>query len=115
VWYDGLADEPRAEREPLSRFLLQFTLCEAAFVGPYGGFAAIGSEQAQQLVALLRNVPLQPMRWPSDPTHYYVGQGVVAMVCDTGDDTFEVFLGSRHRSALRSLRDPGFTWQSFSG
>lgn len=98
----------------LSAFLVRFLLCEAAF-GPYGGYASVPSASVGELLGQLRQVPLPPMRWPTDPTHHYVGPGVVVMLCDPGDGDVEVYIGSRHRAALRPYRTPGFVWDSFSG
>ncbi|SNS61313.1 hypothetical protein SAMN05421812_101113 [Asanoa hainanensis] len=103
-----------AERMRLSAFLVRFLLCEAAF-GPYGGYASVPSASVGELLGQLRQVPLPPMRWPTDPTHHYVGPGVVVMLCDPGDGDVEVYIGSRHRAALRPYRTPGFVWDSFSG
>ncbi len=56
-----------------------------------------------------------PMRWPGDPTHYYVAPGLVAATATSPDGSVEVYVGSRYRSALRPLHDPGFTWEQFDG
>ncbi|MFF4894367.1 hypothetical protein [Micromonospora chersina] len=113
VQYSGLhADH---EREPLSAFLLQFLLCEASYSSPFGGFATVTAEQAQRLIEPLRQLPLQPMRWPGDPTQHYVAPGLVVATATSPDGSVEVYAGSRHRSALRPLRDPGFAWERFDG
>ncbi|MEV0810914.1 hypothetical protein [Micromonospora sp. NPDC050200] len=111
VQYDGLHAEQ--EREPLSAFLLQFLLCEASYSSPFTGFATVTAEQARLLVEPLHRVPLQPMRWPGDPTHHYVAEGLVVTTAAAPDGSTEVYVGSRCRSALRSLRDPGFGWERF--
>lgn len=113
VRYSGLHAEH--EREPLSAFLLQFLLCEASYSSPFGGFATVTAEQAQRLIEPLRQVPLQPMRWPGDPTQHYVAPGLVVATAASPDGSVEVYAGSRYRSALRPLRDPGFTWERFDG
>ena len=113
VWYEGL-DADR-EREPLSGFLLQFLLFEASFSSPFHGFATVTAEQARRLVEPLHQVPLQPMRWPYDPTCHYVAPGLVVTTATCPDGSIEVYAGSRHRSALRPLRDPGFAWDRFGG
>ncbi|MEV4533878.1 hypothetical protein AB0J82_08600 [Asanoa sp. NPDC049518] len=114
VWYLDPFDSPVAERVPLSGFLVRFLLCEAVY-GPYGGWASVRLGELGELLGQLEEVPLPPMRWPSDPTHHYVAPGVVVMVCDLGDGDAEVYVGSRHRAALRPFRTPGFAWQAFNG
>jgi hypothetical protein len=102
---------------------VQFSLLEAAIGSPYGGFAATDREAMQHLIAGLRPVPLQPLRWPADPTRLYVGPGLAVAICPTGrastvdgePDEFEVYAGSRQRAALRPLRQPGFDWHHFNG
>jgi hypothetical protein len=113
VQYSGLHAEQ--EREPLSAFLLQFLLCEASCSSPFTGFATVTAEQARRLVEPLHQVPLQPLRWPGDPTRHYVAAGLVVATAASPDGSVEVYAGSRHRSAFRPLRDPGFAWDQFSG
>ena len=60
--------------------------------------------QLRQLLAPTHEVPLRPMRWPADPTRHHVAPGVVVAVAGGGDGTYEVFAGSRQRSALRPFR-----------
>lgn len=113
VQYSGLHAEH--EREPLSAFLLQFLLCEASYSSPFGGFATVAAEQARRLVEPLHQVPLQPMRWPGDPTQHFVAPGLVVATAASPDGSVEIYAGSRYRSALRPLRDSDFTWERFDG
>jgi hypothetical protein len=131
VVYVGLADYPVVERERLSAFLMQFALADAAIASPFGGFARVSGEQLRELVKPLQQVPLYPMRWPADPTYLYVGPGLVVSACldvlpvmrswsmggrlDSDRDSYEVHVGSRHRAALRPIREPGFRWEHFTG
>lgn len=115
VHYTGIDVDPSIDREPLSGFLLQFLLSEAAVAGPYGAHATLSDDRLPQLLAHLRPVPLRPHPVPRDPTHFYAGDGLVAAITDLGDTTFEVYVGSRHRCALRPLREPGIAWQRFDG
>ncbi|MET8462433.1 hypothetical protein [Micromonospora zamorensis] len=112
VHYDGL--EAEREREPLSSFLLQFLLCETGFSSPFTGYAVVTPQQAEHFVEPLQPVPLRPMRWTGDPTRHYVAPGLV-VTTTTRDDTIEVYVGARHRCALRTLRYPGFRWDQFDG
>jgi hypothetical protein len=93
---------------------LQFALLEAALQGPYGGWATLDEQHMQHFVAPLRRVSLRPMRWPADPTLFYAAEGIVAMASECGEDWFELYLGSRFRSALKPLRQPGFAWDTFN-
>jgi hypothetical protein len=112
VHYDGL--EAEQEREPLSGFLLQFLLLETGYSSPFGGYATVTPQQAEHLVAPLQPVPLQPMRWTSDPTRHYVAPGLVVTTITLGETT-EIYAGTRHRCALHPLRQPGFTWEQLDG
>jgi len=123
VVYDDLGDGPVAERERLAGFLVQFLLCDAAIGSPYGGSATADSMAVRDLVTGLRPVPLQPLRWPADPTRLYVGPGLAVAICpaleestmDMDPSIVEIYAGSRHRAALNMLREPGFDWQYFTG
>jgi hypothetical protein len=113
VQYDGL--DVAESREPLSRFLLQFLLFEAASASPFGAFATVTAEQARRLVEPLHEVPLEPLEWPVDPTRFSVAPGLVVAAGADPDGAVEVWAGSRQRWGLRSLRDPGFSWHRFDG
>lgn len=123
VEYDDLGDGPIVERERLSGFLIQFAVCDAAVGSPYGGFATADSDTVRRLTAALRPIPLQPLRWPADPTHLYTGPGLAVAVCpampasseSTAPDLFEIYAGSRHRAALRPLRQAPVDWDHFTG
>ena len=103
------------EREPLSRFLVQFLLFEAACASPYGACARVTTDQAERLVEPLTRVPLRPLRWPADPTRFAIARGVVVMTSALSDGSVGVNAGSRHRCGLRPLREPGFVWERFDG
>jgi hypothetical protein len=115
VYLCGMEDGPTLEGEPLSGFLLLFALREAHLAAPYGGWAFADEAQTRRLTQGLAQVPLRPLVWPSDPTQLLVGPGLIAEVGRAGDDEFEVYVGSRHRAALRPLRNLGLRWQSFNG
>jgi hypothetical protein len=96
-------------------FLVQFSLFDAAVGSPYGGFATVDRHATRDLIATLRPVPLQPLHIPADPTRLYAGPGVAVAITDLEPDAVEVYAGSRHRAALRILREPGFDWEQFTG
>lgn len=117
VHYGGLTDELLTSREPMSGFLLQFVISEQSYVVPYHGYATVGRAEARRFVTSMRRVPLQPMRFPTDPTFHYVSaDGFLAEVSVLDeDDKVQLSVGARHRHALRTVRDPGFEWCSFNG
>src|SRR5688500_7623942 len=80
VWYSEAPGTAVATEQPLSGFLLQFLLGEAALVSPFGAFASVPADQQHWIERLLQRVPMSPVRWPTGPTSHYVGPGVVAMV-----------------------------------
>lgn len=115
VWLVEPGSGRVAEREPLSGFLVQFCLFEAALGGPYTASAIdLPRGSLERLTRGMRKVPLRPWRWPADPTGFFVAPGLVACVSDTGDG-FEVWVGARHRSFLGPLAELGDVWEHFDG
>jgi hypothetical protein len=114
VTYTDLGHGPVVEREPLSGFLMQSALLDAAITSPFTGFAAADRLQVERLMAFLTPVPLQPLRYPNDPTRLYAGPGVVAAIGDAAG-SYEIYLGARSRAALLPMRDAGVHWQYFAG
>lgn len=118
VWlsYDpnGFPDrEYFAEREPLSRFLLQFALDEAPWHAPYNALATQPpAPLVDDLTQALRRVPLRSYWWSGSPTSFYVAPGLVLGVSgETGDETYgSVLIGTTHRSLLRPFAQSGIYW-----
>lgn len=112
-----------AEREPLSRFLLQVVIFEAIMGAPHGAAASsIALPQLEAGLAPLERLPFGSCRWPIEPAWFYAGTDVLAVVNPTGKtsegplDRFDVFIGARTKAALGYLdsvddipwdRDPG--------
>ncbi|MFF0836634.1 MULTISPECIES: hypothetical protein [unclassified Streptomyces] len=116
VWFRGCDEPPIAEQEPLSGFLLQFALFEAAMGADY---LALPREPTDQQVRLLteglHRVPLRPF-CPWYPTRFYVAPGLVLHVSGSADDdSFSVWAGATHRSALAPLADAAVDWNQFDG
>ncbi|MFJ3221782.1 hypothetical protein ACIPJS_00245 [Streptomyces sp. NPDC086783] len=114
VWFRGYDEPPIAEQESLSGFLLQFALFEAAMGADY---LAIPHEptgqQVRLLTAGLRRVPLRPF-CPWYPTEFYVAPGLVLHVSGSADDdSFSVWAGATHRSALAPLAEAPVEWNQF--
>ncbi|KUL29884.1 hypothetical protein ADL15_26445 [Actinoplanes awajinensis subsp. mycoplanecinus] len=114
VYYDGLSDRLLPERERLSRYLLHATLARAAMDSPLGGMAFVDRPQARRVIAPLRRVPLQPMRWPSLFSRCYAGPGTVVLIGEDDADWFEMYVGVRRPGLLRRLRKLGLDWESFT-
>ncbi|MFE7561906.1 hypothetical protein [Kitasatospora sp. NPDC057500] len=117
VWIDE-ADNPVPEQEPLSGFLLQFSLYEAAMTAPYKAFPeGFPKRLLPMLESCLHRVPLRPFMAPVAPTDFLVGPGIVALVTPRweNDDEVEVWIGAHHRSALRPLGRLDLDWRRFDG
>ncbi|MYW00929.1 hypothetical protein [Streptomyces sp. SID3343] len=109
---------PEREREPLSGWLLQFSLAEAAIGGPYR--AIVGEPPAplvDDLTRTLRRVPLRSYWWSFSPTSFHVAPGLVVEVGgETGGDTYDsVVVAATHRALLKPLADLGIEWLGFDG
>ncbi|PWI11436.1 hypothetical protein DIZ27_05160 [Streptomyces sp. NWU339] len=116
VWYDEDGETLVPEAEPLSGFLLQFCLFEAALCSAYRGWAhPMAAAEVAQLTAPLREVPLHPFR-PGTRTRFFVAPGLVAAIGDGWENgTFDVTVGATHRQALAPLVDVPVTWSGFDG
>ncbi|MEU1518059.1 hypothetical protein ABZ490_38950 [Streptomyces sp. NPDC005811] len=117
VWFCDDSESPIAEQEPLSGFLLQFSLFEAAMRADYLALPRnleLTAQQVDQLTERLDPVPLRPF-WPWSPTRFYVAPGLVMHVCEAGDSKFEAWAGATHRSALALLADATVEWSRFDG
>ncbi|WP_329541949.1 hypothetical protein [Streptomyces sp. NBC_01358] len=117
VWFCDDSKRPIAEQEPLSGFLLQFSLFEAAMGADYLALPRsleLTAHQVDQLTNRLEPVPLRPF-WPWGPTRFYVAPGLIMHVCEAGDNKFEAWAGATHRSALALLADATVEWSRFDG
>jgi hypothetical protein len=108
------------EEEPLSRFLLQVVLFEAAFGASEGAAASWLDPKAQeQLVSRLVAVPLGAWHWPDYPTRFYARDDVVAVICPNrvpeSSDFVSVTVGGRNPEALAFLEDlVDRSWEYYS-
>ncbi len=115
VWFSE-EDEPAiAEQEPLSGFLIQFSLFEASMGADYVALSwRLTAEQVGRLVEALLPVPLRPF-WSAAPTRFYVAPGLVLHVTDEGrDNGFSARAGATHRGALIPLAGL-VEWDRFDG
>jgi hypothetical protein len=128
---DGIADDPvvwgrftnsseswQAEREPLSRFVIQIAALEAIAGADHG--AAAPWITLQDLVAALRpleRLPLGSWRWPREPLWFYAGEDVLATASPNGpiepgqSDRFDLMISATNVEALGYLHDiEGIDW-----
>ena len=115
VWFCEDDEEPIAEQEPLSGFLIQFSLFEAAMSADYRALPRkLSATQVQQLTQALQPVPLRPF-WPGAPTRFYAAPGLVMYVSDGGNGEFDAWAGATCRSALAPLAELSVYWTRFDG
>ncbi|MFD9058201.1 hypothetical protein ACFWCM_23220 [Streptomyces albidoflavus] len=115
VWFREFDEEPIAEQEPLSGFLIQFSLFEASMSADYLALPRrLTAAQVAQLTEALHLVPLRPF-WPWAPTYFYVAPGLVLHVSSAGGEEFDVWAGASHRNALAPLADLPVDWIRFDG
>ncbi|MDI2127594.1 hypothetical protein [Yinghuangia seranimata] len=115
VWvhHDDVTPMER-EPEPLSTWLLQFALAEAACGGPYGAFATqVPTPRVDDLARMLRRVPLRSRSWSGYPASFYVAPGLVVKV--SGDQYISVVAAAKHRALLHPLAQAGIEWLKFDG
>ncbi|MFD4955818.1 hypothetical protein [Streptomyces sp. NPDC058451] len=116
VWLED--SHPVPEQEPLSSFLLQFSLWEATLAAVYQASCdALPRHLLPALESCLQRVPLRPFLSPADaPTDFLVAPGLIASVGPSWDEgKADVWIGARHRSALQPLNRLGIPWRHFDG
>ncbi|MEU5658803.1 hypothetical protein ABZ802_24745 [Streptomyces sp. NPDC047737] len=115
VWFREFDEEPIAEQEPLSGFLIQFSLFEASMSADYLALPrTLTAAQVARFTEALHLVPLRPF-WPWAPTHFYVAPGLVVHVSSEDGEKFDAWAGASHRSALAPLADLPVDWIRFDG
>ncbi|WP_042804597.1 hypothetical protein [Streptomyces sp. C] len=115
IWFREFDEEPIAEKEPLSGFLIQFSLFEASMGAGYLALPPrLTAPQVDRLTQALHLVPLRPfLPWAS--THFYVAPGLVMHVSTEDGEEFEAWAGATDRSALAPLADVPIDWRRFDG
>ncbi|KAF5994043.1 hypothetical protein [Streptomyces sp. WAC00263] len=116
VWFREYDEPPIAEQEPLSGFLMQFSLYEASMGAEYVALCdQVTEQQLDRLTEGLLPVPLRPF-CPAFPTLFYVAPGLVLHVShERGDAGFSVWAGATHRAALAPLGGTPLKWIRFDG
>lgn len=111
------AADPEAilEEEPLSRFLLQFTLNEAMNAAPYHASTyRMPTASLDALWGMLRPIPLSPFLPTYTAERFFVAPGLLTQVsCDENEAV--VSFGALHRGTLPPLLEHGFHWSCFDG
>ncbi|MFI6940224.1 hypothetical protein ACIBI4_13195 [Streptomyces sp. NPDC050418] len=103
------------EEEPLSRFLLQFTLYEALASAPFQARTFVMPKpRLDPLWTTLRPVPLSPFMPTYEGWKFFAAPGLL-MVASMDDDDAVVAFGALHRGTLTPLLEHGFRWLSFDG
>jgi hypothetical protein len=101
------------EPEPMSGFLLQFCLAEAAIAGPVVAYAEAEPAEIPRLTDRLRPVPLRPAGWLGGGT-FHVAPGLVVMVADGISDEpgkRTIWMSSRHSSFFWPRFEVELPWQ----
>ncbi|MER6345094.1 hypothetical protein ACWC10_06035 [Streptomyces sp. NPDC001595] len=108
-------DDPETilEAEPLSRFLLQFTLNEASGIAPFNAWTLVMPiERLEPLWDFLRPVPLSPFLPTYTSDLFYAAPGLLASV-SADEIEATIAFGARHRETLAPLRAYDFPWRRF--
>ncbi|WP_418955903.1 hypothetical protein [Streptomyces tritici] len=119
VWHteDPEAADPATtlEAEPLSRFLLQFTLYGAMQAAPFHAATYVmPTARLDRLRPLLRAVPLSPFLPTYEAETFCVAPGLLAAV--SGDEKEAVVsFAAHHRGTLTPLLQHDFDWLTFDG
>ncbi|MFJ9446997.1 hypothetical protein ACIRRH_34885 [Kitasatospora sp. NPDC101235] len=107
--------ETTVEQEPLSRFLLKYTIFEAMIASPYHARTyRLPAASLDPLLSTLRPVPLSPFLPAYDASRFFVAPGLIAAVSSDGSDA-GVSFAALHRGTLMALLDYGFRWFRFDG
>ncbi|MFC7979174.1 hypothetical protein ACFUT3_28565 [Streptomyces cinereoruber] len=113
--YDDDDPETVLEAEPLSRFLLQFTLKQASGIAPFNAWTYVmPTERLELLWSFLRPVPLSPYM-PAYGGHlFYAAPGLLASI-SADENHADAAFGTRHRETLALLKAYDFPWSRFDG
>ncbi|MFE1292754.1 hypothetical protein [Streptomyces sp. NPDC058751] len=119
VWLTEDPDDPAPEtileEEPLSRFLLQFTLNEAMNASPYHAWTyCTPTTRLDGLWSVLRPIPLSPFLPTYTAEKFFVAPGLLTQVSSDEKEAVVSF-GALHRGTLTPLLEHGFHWSRFDG
>jgi hypothetical protein len=111
----GETPETILEEEPLSRFLLQFTLFEAMNAAPYHAWTYVmPTARLAGLREALLAVPLSPLLPTYTAERFFVAPGLLVQM--SGDENEAVVsFGALYRGILTPLLNHDFRWNRFDG
>lgn len=102
--------ETTLEEEPLSRFLLQFTLYGAMNAAPYHARTyCMPTQRLDPLWSMLRPVPLSPFLPAYEAEKFFVAPGLLTAVSSDENEAVVTF-AALHRGTLTPLLEHGFRW-----
>jgi hypothetical protein len=103
------------EEEPLSRFLLQFTLYEAMNAAPFHAWTyCMPTARLDGLWGMLRSVPLSPFLPAYTAEKFFVAPGLLTQVSADENEAVVTF-AALHRGTLTPLLEHDFRWLHFDG
>lgn len=108
-------DDGEPDQEPLSGFLMQFTLVEAVMAAPYQATADLTAQQWARLAQRLTPVPLAAPTFVAVTAALHVAPGLVVLSHEPRQGRIEATAGTLQRPVLSKLCDPGFEWRFFEG
>ncbi|SEE37090.1 hypothetical protein SAMN05216532_7961 [Streptomyces sp. 2231.1] len=119
VWLteDPSTDDPETspEEEPLSRFLLQYTLYEAMNIAPYQARTyCMPTPCLAPLRSVLRPVPLSPFLPAYTGERFFAAPGLLAAISSDEKEAVVTF-AALHRATLTPLLAHGYRWFHFDG
>ncbi|MEV5986335.1 hypothetical protein AB0L85_15110 [Streptomyces sp. NPDC052051] len=119
VWLteDPCSADPEtiSEEEPLSRFLLQYTLYEAMNAAPYHASTfCMPTARLAPLWRMLRPVPLSPFLPTYTAEKFFVAPGLLTTISSDENEAVVSF-AALDRATLTPLLDHGFRWFRFDG
>ncbi|MFI1093281.1 hypothetical protein [Streptomyces sp. NPDC020917] len=101
------------EREPLSRFLLQYVLYQTQQAAPFKAWTKVmPTSRLAPLRDVLRPVPLSPFLPMFTSESIYVAPGLLALINADGDEAVAAF-GTLDRQTLMPLGEYPFPWSWF--
>jgi hypothetical protein len=108
-------DDGEPGEEPLSGFLLQFTLVEAVMAAPYQATAELTAQQWARLSQQLTPVPLARPTFVATTAALHLTPGLVVLTYKLSEDRIKLMAGTLQRPELSNLYEPGIEWHSFQG
>ncbi|MFD8396315.1 hypothetical protein ACFV2N_45860 [Streptomyces sp. NPDC059680] len=119
VWLteDPFLEDPETipEEEPLSRFLLKYTLYEAMNAALYQAWTyCMPTARLAPLWSMLRPVPLSPFLPTYTAEKFFAAPGLLTRISSDENEAVVGF-AALHRATLTPLLEHGFRWSRFDG